>query len=72
MGREEIIQVLKTEDTINPNKYLTQKQIQKGLKNLGIIFRSDYINRTLIKIRKEDIIEIENNNSFRKKYKIKK
>jgi hypothetical protein len=71
LGRKEIIQFLNIESKINPDKYLTQKEITKGLKNLGFIFRNDYINRTLIKIRKEDIIEVEKSNSFRKKYKIK-
>lgn len=72
MGRREIIQVLKSEEQINKDKHLTPKEINKGLKNLGVMCRQDWLNKVLIDMRKKDIIKVKDKDSFRKQYIINK
>lgn len=70
MGKKTIKNLLRIEKQLNPNKYLTPKQIKKGLINLGYFYRTDYINRNLVQLRKENKIIMEDNNSLRKRYKL--
>jgi len=71
MGQSEIIQALAIERKINNDSYLTTKEIQKALQNIGFIARITTINKNLLGIRKTNIIEVNVKNERFKSYRLK-
>jgi len=72
LGKFEIVKAISNFCLFNKKEYLTQKDISKALKNMGVIFREDYINKNLRDMRKDNIIELKDKNTFRKEYRINK
>lgn len=72
MGKFQIIKALDIENQIDKDKYLSINDIQKALKNMGFIYRRDYINKEVINIRNEGMLDIDKPKSIRKKYRINK
>lgn len=70
MGKKEFIKIFKLEKEINENKFLSPKEVKKALKNLGHFYRDEYIWKEIKNLRDKKILEIENDNKIRKKYRL--
>ena len=66
MGQREIIEILKREKEIT-DRYLSPKDIQQALKNIGKIIRIENINKGLKKVRLYKDVEIKQINTNCKK-----
>jgi len=70
MGQREIIEILKREKEIT-DRYLSPKDIQQALKNIGKIIRLENIHKGIRKVRLYKDVEIKQINTFKKMYKLK-
>ena len=71
MGQTEIIKALALERKCNNNNYLTTKEIEKALKNIGFICRKENISKSIRKIKTLKEIEVTNKDKRTKAYRLK-
>lgn len=72
MGQREVIKALAVERKCNNEAFLSAKDIEKALINLGCIVRKENISKSIRKIKKLNIIETKKEKKKGKGYRLKK
>ena len=72
MGQREVLEVLAKERKLNNHSFLTPKEIQQAMENLGYMLRIENVNKSIKKVRNNNTIEIQHSKNNNKRYRLKK
>lgn len=72
MGQREVIKVLAIERKCKNEAFLTAKDIEKALNNIGCVLRKENISKSIRKVKKLKGIEVKHKNKKIKAYRLKK